>query len=654
MFFLNLSLPEFLALLGTLSGAIVTLYLLDRHRRKLRVATLRFFRLNDKPPEMKHRRRVQQPWSLILQLLSLLLLLLAIAQLRLGSPDRSSRDHVLLLDSSAWMAARTALAPTDTPRTAGSGGPRLIDIARARARAYVRALPRNDRVMVVRAGELPMPGTLFETDRQKIIQAIDQTQPGASALNIDQAIEFAQQAQALRARRAGEIVFIGAGRVPGDGPVGLRIPQNLRVIPVAAALENIGLRKVAVRRSLAEPDAWDIFIAVKNYGAHPHPVPLAVLYGGSPVGSRRLTLNPGAEEMATFQFKTRAAGWLEARLMVRDAFPEDDRAILELPSRQSLLVTVYSDQPDLLRPVFTAIPDVKATYLPPSRFNASAASGIVILDRFAPASPPPTDAIWIEPPAKSSPISVRTVATNLKLQRWRSDHALGTGLRAKDIELESAEVFRLEPNDIAIAETQSGPVMVGRDGKTKTVVLGFHPVNSALKYELATPLLFANILHWMATDIFRPIELTAGTVGLVNVDLESHGDPSAIRVVSEDGRPVPFTVDGRSLRFFTESPGTVRVISGARELVYSLSLPQAGDSIWNPASARHGIPAGFPSEPSARDLWQWLAILGGIGLFADWMLFGRRRRTRPTRVPAAFSAAFKLAGKPRAKWRKAS
>lgn len=642
MFFLNLTLPEFVVLLGTLSAAVVTLYLLDRHRRKLRVSTLRFFRLNDKPPEMKHRRRVQQPWSLILQLLSILLLLLAIAQLRFGSPDRSSRDHVLLLDSSGWMAAR-------------SGNSRLIDQARARARAYVRALPVNDRVMVVRAGGLPLPATLFETDRQKIVQAIDQTQPGSSALNIDQAIEFAEQAQALRARRAGEIVFVGAGRVPGDGPSGgLRLPSNLRVIPVTAAIENIGLRKVAVRRSMSEPDAWEIFVAVKNYGAYPHTVPLAVLYGGSPVGSKRLNMNAGAEETATFQFKTRSAGWLEARLLVRDAFPEDDRATLELPARQSLQVTVYSDQPDLLRPVFTAIPDVKATFLPPSRFNASAATGIVLLDRFAPAAAPKTDAIWIEPPAKSSPIAVRSIGTKLKLQRWRSDHALGLGLRAKDIELESTEVFRLDKGDIPIAETDSGPVMVGRDGKNKTVVLGFHPVNSALKYELATPLLFANILHWMATDIFRLTELNAGTVGLVNADLESQPDPSTIRVVSDDGRPVPFTIDGRNLRFFTESPGIVRVLTGARELVYSLSLPQAGDTVWNPASARHGIPSGFPSERSARDLWQLLALLGGVGLFADWMLFGRRRRAAPSRVPAALRAAWRPGGKARAKWRKAS
>ena len=144
MFFLNLSLPEFLAILGSLSGVVVALYLLDRIRKRHTVPTLRFFAAIEKPPVLKHRRKLQQPWSLLLQLISLLLLLLAIAQLRFGSPVRYSRDHVLILDVSPWMAARV-------------GPNRLIDQARSAARNYVNALPLADRVMVVRAGVLATP-----------------------------------------------------------------------------------------------------------------------------------------------------------------------------------------------------------------------------------------------------------------------------------------------------------------------------------------------------------------------------------------------------------------------------------------------------------------------------------------------------------------
>ena len=495
-----------------------------------------------------------------------------------------------------------------------------------------------------------MPATLFESDRAKIERAINATQPGASALNIEQAMDFAQQAEKLRARRSGEIVFIGAGRVLGDGPASMHLPGSLRIVPVTGSLENCGLRKVGARRSLTNPDTWEVFIAAKNYGATTRTVPLVVQFSGGTVGAKRFSLNPGAEETAAFQFKAPAAGWLDARLMVRDAFPQDDRAVMELPARQSLAVTIYSDEPDLLRPVLTAIPGVKATFLPVAKFDANAATGIVFLDRFAPPTPPKTDAVWIQPPAKSSPIAVKSTVTKTKLVRWHSDHPLGTGLRAKNIELDNAEVFRADTNDVAVAESESGPVIVGRDGKTKTVVLGFHPGKSALKYELAMPLLFANILHWMAPDIFRMTEFTAGTVGNVSIDLESEPDPSTIRVLAEDGQAMPFSLAGRSLRFFTDTPGIVRVTTGERELVYSLTLPQAGETIWNPTSARHGIPTGLSSGPSATDLWQWLAILGGAGLLADWIFFGRRRRASVRRSTATQRPALKA----RAKWRKAS
>ena len=93
MFFLNLSALEFFALFSAVSGVAVALYLLDRSKRKLKVPTLRFWTHSEKPPVARHRKRIQQPWSLLLQILGMLLLLLAISQLRWGSPDRASRDR---------------------------------------------------------------------------------------------------------------------------------------------------------------------------------------------------------------------------------------------------------------------------------------------------------------------------------------------------------------------------------------------------------------------------------------------------------------------------------------------------------------------------------------------------------------------------------
>ncbi len=79
MSFLNLGLGELLGLVGAISAGVVALYLLDRSKRKQVVSTLRFWAAADVRTQLQHRRRIQQPWSLLLELVSMLLLLLAIA-----------------------------------------------------------------------------------------------------------------------------------------------------------------------------------------------------------------------------------------------------------------------------------------------------------------------------------------------------------------------------------------------------------------------------------------------------------------------------------------------------------------------------------------------------------------------------------------------
>ena len=110
MFFLNLSMGEFLTLLSAVGGLVTALYLLDKSKKKKMVSTLRFWAPARTAEELQSRRRMREPWSLLLQLLGLILLLLAIAQLQWGGKRWRGRDDVLLLDTSAWSAEGTVLA----------------------------------------------------------------------------------------------------------------------------------------------------------------------------------------------------------------------------------------------------------------------------------------------------------------------------------------------------------------------------------------------------------------------------------------------------------------------------------------------------------------------------------------------------------------
>src|SRR5262249_13671077 len=156
---------------------VIALYMLDRSKRRQVVSTLRFWTNADIRTELKHRRKIQQPLSLILQLVSLALILAAIAGPRFGIIDGAGVDHVVILDTSAWMGSTQQGQPGT-----------LMDVARAAARAYVRSLPGRDRVMVVRADALATPATAFESSRKIIDDAIRQSLPTSSALSLEQAV----------------------------------------------------------------------------------------------------------------------------------------------------------------------------------------------------------------------------------------------------------------------------------------------------------------------------------------------------------------------------------------------------------------------------------------------------------------------------------
>src|SRR5579883_62350 len=304
MYLLNLSLFQFFAVFGAISAVSVALYLLDRSRRKQVVSTLRFWVSADQPAAAARRRHISQPWSLILQLISMALLILAIAQLRLGSPLQAGRDHVIVLDVSAWMSAR-------------SGNNRsLMDDARARARRYLNAVPARDRVMLVRADALATPATGFEPDHHKVDGAIAASQPGSTALNLDQAISFARHIQSEAGGRAGEIVYVGSGRVAEADTKAAALPRNLRALIVPDNVENVGLRKIGMRRSAADSDLWQIYIEARNYGAAARDVNLAIDFGPPgkngrvAAGTQHFTLAPGATKETTFEYRTRAAGIL--------------------------------------------------------------------------------------------------------------------------------------------------------------------------------------------------------------------------------------------------------------------------------------------------------------------------------------------------------
>jgi hypothetical protein len=295
-----------------------------------------------------------------------------------------------------------------------------------------------------------------------------------------------------------------------------------------------------------------------------------------------------------------------------------------MPAQPSLHVVVYSAEPDLLKPALSATPRVTAVFRRPDEYRPDD-QGLLIFDRFVPPQRPTTaDSIWIDPPSSGSPVPVRNRAEIVQFARWDSEHPAAAGLHTHDFKLDHASVF--EASEGRVAEVEAGPIVVTRAGMPKIAVLGFHPALSPMRYELATPLLFANLLRWMSPEIFRRSEIAGSSVGAVKLVMDKAA--ADVKVTGDDGSAVPFTMRDRTLNFFSAAPGGVKVVAGDREYLYSLTLPEMWDSKWMPPADVHsGIPRFTQIFENSRDLWPWLALAGALGLLAEWFLYGRFRRT---------------------------
>jgi hypothetical protein len=215
------------------------------------------------------------------------------------------------------------------------------------------------------------------------------------------------------------------------------------------------------------------------------------------------------------------------------------------------------------------------------------------------------------------------------IKNWRSDATLGSGLHAKAAGIPVAEVFQVFDGDVPVGSVAEGPTVVARpstDRRPKLAVIGFDPLSGQLRFEVTTPLLFANLLRWLSPEPFKTVDVTAGRVGAATVMLDASERADRIRVTNERGFAVPFTVREQNLQLFASRPSIIHVASDDRERLLSLTLPDVAELEWKPtANSASGLPGPARFGPGAKDVWRWLALFGALGLFIEWILFGQRR-----------------------------
>jgi len=178
--------------------------------------------------------------------------------------------------------------------------------------------------------------------------------------------------------------------------------------------------------------------------------------------------------------------------------------------------------------------------------------------------------------------------------------------------------------DQTFASLNGKPLAVARSGSPPQVAWGFQPLAAELRFEVSTPLLFANSFRWLVAGTALPEELSIGSTGSVLLSgLDLQGE--APRVVDARGNALPVSKANDGWRFFAGASGVYQIRQGQAERMVSLTLPQSPKSFWKPGTEQMltSLPAASGTTPPTR-WWIWLTVFGLLCLVADALLFDRR------------------------------
>lgn len=471
---------------------LVLLHLRRVRRRVVPVASVRLWRdLAQGGVGRRGFRKLRDGGALALLLLALAALTGALAEPVAGAAAVRPRSLVVILDGSVTMSARDA------------SGSRFDAARRVVADALDRRGPDDDVTVWLAAGA---PWVLAGPTRDAgaVRDALADAQPTLDARTLDDALERARAARALRREPATVLVVTDA-----PGAAALDDAEDVLVAAVGAA----GPRNAAVLGASVTPRGVRVRIAALEGG--PGERTLEVRVGDDVVAALPLTLAPGRELAPEVLVPADRSGRLVARLLPPDDFPDDDAAGLVLRRRPPLRVLVTAPgaraAPFLLE-ALRAMPDVvdaDAALLasPDVALAVMAAADVVIADGAVP------DALQ-EGAAAPRPL-LAFVEAGERVARpllWGiGAHPVLEGVDLAPLRLESATPLALQPGDAVLVDSAGGPLAVARErAGVRTVWCGFRAEASTLPLEPAFPLLVRNALRWLRDAGALPAAVTAG------------------------------------------------------------------------------------------------------------------------------------------------
>jgi hypothetical protein len=585
-----------LALIGLLFvPAVIAMYLLKLRRDEAVVpSTLLWTRLVADVEANAPWQKLRRSLLLLLQLLLVIALAVLAARPFLERTAGLARDIVLVMDTSASMAATDVV-------------PDRLTAAKQVAIEALKELPTGGKVSVIAADRSARIVVNESSDLSRIRQAIEGIPVTQSRGDLGDALELASK---LAARSGDAQVLVATDAALATKPTG-RVNAPIKVLPVGRDRKNQAIVALAVRTA---PSAVtrSVFISVANLDLVQAARRLEVWGDDRLLEVRDVRLDPQARTDVIIDDLAREVRTVEVRLIgadpavtgAPDQLAADDKAWAVVPPDRTRLVLIVGEGDPYLETALSYLPDVELFGVPPAEYGAQTERkdgrpwDLVVFEDYLPATLPKTPVLAIAPP-RTSPLG--EVSGTLK------DPGIGTidpdepVLRFVDLSTthisQAAKLTTPSWARTIISGPRGAPLLYSgtRDGINQAV-LAFEPRRSDLPLQVAFPILLANLTGELLGSSTAPTEAVApGTP----VQLVIPSGAKGLSVTRPDGTVtelVPGTTAGSSASV---------TFAGTDLLgVYTVTPIADATSSGGPSSGASSAPSGQPvsAAPSTRPI----------------------------------------------------
>jgi hypothetical protein len=473
-------------------------------------------------------------------------------------------------------------------------------------------------------------------------------------------------ASAIAARQPGtEIIVLSDGKV--DLPQRLAIKGMLRYIPFGLSAENQAISLFSLQTGQGTQTA---FIQVKNYGNSPASCRLSVYTDEQLFTVIDLTnIPPGGEKSAIADGIASEATIVRASIENKDAFALDNQAYAIRAASQPAPVTLVTQGNRFIRTALSLLPGVQLTEQvqetatpdgsptptanptsptpsPTLPAGGSTPASLYIYDNTTPDVVPPAGSLlFIAPPRSTEFFTTTGLIENPVLRPVDMTDPLLQNLSLTGINILDAVQIPLPAwaTPVAAGDLPEGNtplIFRGTVNGRRIAVIAFDFRHSDLPLQVAFPVLWANLVEWLAPGASSaiPEQVAPGE----NISFVVPQDVTSASVTGPDGVAIPIQTannhfvihDTTALGVYTiHMQGQAAGSSGEKQAAFAVNLFSPQESEIEPRDNLPGVeavdnPTGLATNRAVREWWRIPALAALGALIGEWLVYQRAALAR--------------------------